>query len=522
MTPQPLLIFRKDLMHLWPETLVSLVLFVAFAWSAPSGWHQSEYAAYVGLLSGLLHLLMPIAWIVVISRLIHDEPLVGDRQFWTSRPYHWGLLLTAKVLYILAFIYLPFLLMQVYLLKHAGLYPTTVLPALLHNLLLLTVIIIVPVAAIAAVTATFARLLLSIVGGLLYVIAVFGVLAYYTFRHMPPPHFTTITATILILLPAVALVYQYATRKTTVSRLLLVAAPLLAVLIYLLLPTTALIRSGYPVAKAGEDPGLTPMVIPNAPADLAAGKIRSMHGDSFVSLPFQVKSTDADSNYVVDGEAVTLTGGGVHYTSAYIASGEQVNASRPFVVLPFSVPTGTLEQVRTAPVDVHLSLAADHLKAAPASTWKANAGTFDIPGHGVCSFDTSDNDLPPTCRFPFKLPELLYVNAPVTPGTCANPTGAPRPGRQLLRLDTPSLLDFDPVVTVPLELSAGDPKGGTFALCAGTPMAFVEGKSVGKVRLELDEKQIVLDPFIARIAPKLPPGHPPLGAPDGEPRVQPE
>ncbi len=162
--PQPLHIFRKDLRHLWPETLVTLVLFVAFAWAAPASYSTSDFAPYLGLLSGFLHLLMPIAWLVVISRLIHDEPLVGDRQFWTSRPYHWATLLAAKVLYLLAFLYLPFFLMQVYLLKHAGLYPTTAIPALLHNLLLLTVIIVVPLTAIAAVTSTFARLLLSVLG----------------------------------------------------------------------------------------------------------------------------------------------------------------------------------------------------------------------------------------------------------------------------------------------------------------------------------------------------------------------
>ena len=164
MLPQPLHIFRKDLRHLWPETLVGIILLAAFAWSAPFKGVASPFAFYANILDAFLHILIPVAWLVIISRLIHDEPLVGDRQFWTSRPYHWAKLLLAKLLYLAAFIYLPFFLMQIYLLKHAGLYPTTVIPALLHNLLLLTVILIVPIAAIAAVTSTFARLLLSVLG----------------------------------------------------------------------------------------------------------------------------------------------------------------------------------------------------------------------------------------------------------------------------------------------------------------------------------------------------------------------
>ena len=139
----------------------------------------------------LLHVLMPVAWMVVIARLIQDEPLVGDRQFWTSRPYHWGSLLAAKVLYMVVFLYLPFFLMQVYLLKHAGLYPTTVIPALLHNLLLLTVLIIVPIAAIAAVTSTFPRLLLTVIAAIIYVVIVAVVFGIVVFQRMPAPHLPT-------------------------------------------------------------------------------------------------------------------------------------------------------------------------------------------------------------------------------------------------------------------------------------------------------------------------------------------
>ena len=42
MTPQPLHIFSKDVRHLWPETLLTLLLFVAFAWVVPYGWQASE------------------------------------------------------------------------------------------------------------------------------------------------------------------------------------------------------------------------------------------------------------------------------------------------------------------------------------------------------------------------------------------------------------------------------------------------------------------------------------------------
>ncbi len=70
--PQPLHIFRKDLVHLWPETLFVLLLFVAFAVAAPSGWTGSEYLVYVAILAFLLKILMPVSWLELIARAIQD------------------------------------------------------------------------------------------------------------------------------------------------------------------------------------------------------------------------------------------------------------------------------------------------------------------------------------------------------------------------------------------------------------------------------------------------------------------
>ena len=200
--PQSLHIFRKDLLHLWPETLVVVLLFVAFAWTASSAWLHTQAAIASTLLGGFLKIfLMPVSWLVVITRLIQDESLVGDRQFWTSRPYHWAKLLAAKLLYLFVFLYVPFFLMQVFLLKHAGLYPTLALPALLKNLLLLTVIIVIPLAAIAAVTSTFARMLLSTVGAIIYLLIVSLGVVYLLLRRMPPPGLEYFLYGLIILLP---------------------------------------------------------------------------------------------------------------------------------------------------------------------------------------------------------------------------------------------------------------------------------------------------------------------------------
>ena len=501
--PQPLHIFQKDVRHLWPETLITLALFAAFAWSVPYGWHTSEYSQFIPLLAGLLHVLMPISWMVVIARLVQDEALVGDRQFWTSRPYHWASLLGAKLLFVAVFIYLPFFLMQVYLLKHAGLYPTTVLPELLHNLLLLTVIVIVPIMAIAAVTSTFPRLLLSTIGAIVYIIVIAVVFLIRFVTRMPPPHFFDLLLALVILLPALALVYQYATRKTAVSRTILVATPLLVVLILLLTPAAALIRSAFPVDNSASAPKLTAIPIP-ASAEISNAPLRTQRGDVLLTLPFQVQGVDDKSNYSIEGVAAKLDQGSTHWSSPYeTAFNSAIGGSLPYTVVRVTMPEKVFTQIRTTPLDLHVSIAADHLKAQDNTTWKSTLLPFSIPGKGVCFYPPADSDNPggdAICRFPLRTPDVLLASADVAPNSCAQPAGPPVPGRAQIGSPTPFTLDFNPVVLVPLTLQTGDPTAQHhYELCPGTPINFLEAKDAGKVRFEVDAKSIALDPYAARI-----------------------
>ena len=510
LTPQPLHIFQKDLRHLWPETLVSLALFVAFAWAAPSGWTASQYAGVAVLVAALLKLLMPISWLVVISRLVHDEPLVGDRQFWTSRPYHWAKLLAAKLLYVVVFLYLPFFLMQVYLLKHAGLYPTTVLMPLLHNLLLLTVAIVVPLMAIAAVTSTFARLLLSVLGGIIYLLVLSLTMAWFAWRHLAPPAMVPIFIAIVIVLPAIALVYQYATRKTTNARIMLVATPLLIALLVLITPATALIRHGYPLAGAGS-PTLAEFPEQFRPKAAPAGPLRMERNEVLITVPFTAANLDKDSNYVVQGVAATIDAPGVHWSTPYLgAANSQINASSPFGVANVNLPMAVFDKIRNTPAEIHLSLATDHQKAEQPATWKTSLVPFNVPGHGLCSFSADDTSLPPVCRYPFKTPDINFATAELSPGSCSAAGARVQGGANLG--GAPSTLDFDPVITVPVKFRTNNPQVN-YVLCPGMPMQFIEGKVAEKVRLEVTEKHFIVGYFATPVNPEPAPQQPGAGEP---------
>ena len=514
--PQPILIFRKDLRHLWPETLVVLALFVAFAWSAPSHWTSSPYAAFAPILAGFLKLLMPIAWLVMISRLIHDESLVGDRQFWTSRPYHWAKLLVAKLLYIVAFLYLPFLLMQCFLLLHAGLHPTSAIPALLHNLLLLTVIIVIPVTALAAVTSTFARLLLSVLGAILYVLALGLMVAFVAFQRLIPPALTPILTAIFILLPAIALLYQYATRRTAISRILLIATPLLIVILVFLTPATALIRHAYPVASGSSQPTLAEIPQQYLPKRPQPGPLATFRNQAELAIPFSVTGTDPNSNYTIQGAALTVHAAGVNYSGPYASAPGEINAGTPFAIVRVPIPLDVYNKIKSIPADIHLSIAVQHIKAQPAQTWKATRTPFSVPGHGLCSYSTDAPDQPPTCRYPFQTPELNLVSAPLTLASCeaGGQSAHTVPGQGLVG-GSANALDFDPVVTAPLNLLPNGQKAppGTppLLLCPGTPLSFIEATKAGKHRFELDEKKLILENYASHPQPSTTPQQVPPG-----------
>lgn len=505
--PQPLHIFRKDLIHLWPETLFVLALFVAFCFAAPSGWSGSQYASYIVILSWLIKVLMPVSWLVLIARAIQDESLVGDRQFWTSRPYHWANLMAAKAILILTCIYLPFFLMQVYLLHRAGLHPTLAIPAMFHNLVLLTVVLIIPIAALSAVTSTFPRVLLAFIGTVIYVLILLGVVGYIAFLNMQTPHLDWLVNGIFILLPAAALVYQYKTRKTLIAQLALVATPLIAVIIFFLTPTSAIIARSYPELTGASDPslvGLSDKFPTQAPQP---GPLNTFRDHVTISMPVQAKNIGQDINFLVHGTRATITSGGTTYTTPFLNQNPltrpgQINAGRPIALLSFMIPTETFNKIHATPADIHVDFASEQIKAEKPSTWKATLLPFSVPGNGVCTFPgENDQNQTPTCRYPLKQPEISFVTAQLAAASCANPAAPPVLGQASLG-GRGATLDLDPVVTVPLTFQTGDPDPShNYVLCPGTALNFVEGTPLPNASLVLDQKQVTLDPFAAHINP---------------------
>jgi hypothetical protein len=244
---QALHIFKKDVRHLWFEIAVAIFVVVAFAFTAArrAHWLQDPGTNRIGAWT-LVLILLPLTWWNLIARVIQDEALPGDSQFWITRPYTWKSLLAAKTLFLLTFVNLPMLLADIIILYAYGLHPLgTDFPGLLWSQVLLTIVFILPIATLSALTSGFVQLVFAILTPCVIALGIAivapgeaigsflggsdWVKAYYVY--------------LIILVAALAiLIFQYANRRTPAARLLAIAAATLAVSGFMLIPGSAVLR----------------------------------------------------------------------------------------------------------------------------------------------------------------------------------------------------------------------------------------------------------------------------------------
>src|ERR1700728_4093907 len=165
-------ILRKDVRRHWLEIVVSLLLLLYFAWKSPILWSPEPPFGpprISRLLFGFVGVALCLCWWFLIVRVIQGESLVGDRQFWLTRPYQRRWLLAAKALFIVAFINIPVLIFDIASLTRVGFSSWHHMPGLLQGQFLLTVFLILPVVAISVITESPAQFLLILFAVIAYI-----------------------------------------------------------------------------------------------------------------------------------------------------------------------------------------------------------------------------------------------------------------------------------------------------------------------------------------------------------------
>ena len=496
---QILNIFRKDTRHLWPEILLVLATTVAFVGVYPYQWKTDFEAAGRGFHFDLQHLhilanvvtgCLPVTWFVLIARAVHSENLIGNRQFWLTRPYRWERLLGAKLLFIFAFVCLPFFIAEAALLMRAGFNPLLHVGGLLFNLLCMFALIMLPLFALTTVLSSLVR----IVGLLIAIIAVILLMAFlastfhgYDNPSVSIPFADRFSIPLLLCVCFAVLVVQYSKRRLWIARTLLIAGPLLIGIAAANPFDYRLVPHFYPdISSSGGAPFKLELRTPQE-RGTALGTYPVDEKHLSLSLPLSAVGINEGSAMRPDDIRVTLTSSnGQSYTSPWQAiynhtllpgAGDDtfsVNVDRGFIEshsrdrLSISIEVAITELQR------------DWLRKMPLPMSR----TFRIPGIGVCNYDVSIQSLADgfNCRVPLRQPALTLLQLYHFAGPCTGAQTIPA-GGHLTSAWTGALVPdpADPGLTsvwtddviLPVEQSwdSGGSSGRPLHFCAETPLS---------------------------------------------------
>ena len=495
---QILHILAKDARHLWAEILLSVAVTAGFALACTADWRAAETHRYLARAGGfstgsgwlfvrILELLVPAGWWLLISNLIHDERLVGDRQFWLTRPYEWKKLLAGKLLFLLVFLYLPLFITQCALLVAAGFSPFSHLGGLLFSLLLISGILILPLVAIAAVTSNFARMTLVLLGVLLSIAALLALTSNSNLESMTLPWEAGAYLAILICLCAAAVASQYASRKTRASVLLLVAFPVLYLSIgEFIVPSQAFVNRSYPLSTAAADAPVQFSYAPsgfNEPVTYAGRLPREVS----IQIPLEVSGVADHSVVIPDAIRATIeTTGGFRWNSAwqslYVT---KISPAERTTHIGFVMPLAVYDQLKSAPLTVRLTLALTQAKAGRVTSVSLPAGSFSVPDFGVCSPDGSLKDPDEVggifCLSALREPRLTQIrlvahNASSTCDAAQTDAGVPNSTWQGSLDAWPARIGVSSVKFAygawPMNVDSAGQIDSNLHLCRGTPITF--------------------------------------------------
>jgi hypothetical protein len=447
-----------------------------------------------GLLGQLVVPLLPLSWMFLIVRAVQGESLVGDRQFWITRPYDWKNLAAAKFLFILAFICIPLFIAHIFLLAKAGFSPLSYITGLLWLQLFWMLILFLPTAALATVTRSIAQMLLA----LLFVV-LFAITMGVTSQFIPNSGFASASANVIFLLTFVTvcavLLQQYSLRKTGQSRLMLVGlAPAIA-LILVATPYRTLIAHEYPLATAANAPLHLTLLPPPPPSQATYG------GNVPVHLAFSVSGLPKDSFVLLSGRMLTLTNSqGSHWDSGWLASRMPVFPDESSMSADVDLRKDEYDRIKSSPVHAHLLLAFTVFHDKDQRQLVVPSGEFFLPGYGFCSA-ASWNWAPVSCRVPLRIADYLVVTEEMAKSTCPlgkNETSA-SPGdmaRQFMESENPAEMGISPVGIQQISLyDWTNTDHHSPGVCPGTPLTISYPEEAGHARIELDFDNLPLPDY---------------------------
>lgn len=499
---QVLHIFKKDIRHHWPEILLSLAVLAAYVWNEPDQWVPRELSEnrLRDFLTGALSVTVVVSWCILVIRVVQGENLVGDRQFWVTKPYDWKKLLAAKLLFMLAFISVPTLIAGSVLYAKAGFgSPLPALSAIFSAQAGSIVFVIIITAALATVTASITQFLLALLAVGAYVAIVATVAAY-----VPSQRFSSGSDALqegtLAIGCIVAVLWQYARRRTTSSRGLLAVSALAIFLVVVVTPYQTLVAREYVLPPAGSQSLQLAFDETKPPApDVVA---RPEEKEVEIQIPIKVRAIAPATSASVDGAMLSLHAtDGQDWSSGWNPVGEHVFPEDQGFNATFAVKKAFFEHVKATPVKAHIAFALSTFQNGETRRIVATSGEFRVPGLGFCAIVRGYATDSLRCRYAFATRTFVTTTASSEMPCPVMADGAAPPGLISRAWSGSNSSASDPVSPVgTLDIFFWKWEGNVNtksspSLCPGTSLIFRMQEEGPKFRKEIETDGIKLEDY---------------------------
>ena len=392
---QILHIFKKDARRHWLEILISLALLALFTrhelnpWEHPNGGGSISPFFLLVSWGGYITPVLVIFWAFIIVRVIQDESLVGDRQWWVTKPYEWWKLFLAKAFFFFVVICVPLFHVQLFLLDKFHFPVVGNLKRVLLMDLGIFIHIFLFVAILASLTKNFGQALLTVA---VIVVAAIGLgwiasrFDYGEDGNSQPAivdHFQNLIFWSSVLaVPA----YQFAQRRRLRALGLFAGVFAVNILLSVLVPNTETTETKYPSAQLSQ----ASVKIDVRPIPESTGRSNTNGRfdpapNVYLNIPVSVSGVAPSSVVVIDLMKLTADSpGDSRWSRGWKYQHAELWPEDQWRSLAYEVGRKEYEKVKTVPLNIHLEMALSEYQETDPRILKVSGEKFVDPTLGIC------------------------------------------------------------------------------------------------------------------------------------------
>ena len=485
---QALHIFSKDVRRLWLPLSIALAVQALFTYFEMQPHRGALFVSGQFSPETLVDFLLPVAWWFLMIVLVHEEPLAGDRQFWITRPYRWRSLLAAKILFILAFVNLPVLIADWFILTAQGFSFAGHWQGVLWRQIPFTASVLLPPLALASLT----RNLSQVVVAVLLVVLRIVVTSIPLVSELPGGSTavgwiedTVYTIVLLAALSAVVLI-QYRIRRTWIARSLFAG--------FVILPSLSLpLRWQLDWQARVKPPAVDTSVIRIA-FESTRGRRRQLarvRGATQVDVALPVAvSGSPDGVELVSGQAKVDVG------EKNFLEGATLERDKNGYWVTIVLPAKVFASLRDKPVTIRIAPVVTAVRQTEFRT-PLETGPVRVPDVGICeSWRPASQFLMVSCRWALRSPLRTRIHADYPGWEMSAPAGPPREQvtGELSDSPFPAGLSLSPVHAAQVFTLAGNDLAAA-TNHPGTQLIFETEHPIAHFQTEIELKPVRLDDY---------------------------